>query len=140
MTVALDTNVLQALLEENHIAKVTVSAEFRRLLLLEENFIVCGVVYAECHGIPNFERSRFREFLADLGATLDVDLPIAVWELAGEAQVAYHKRRRREKLLEPKRVLPDFIIGAHALENGAALLTLDPSGYKVAFPALELLP
>jgi len=140
MTVALDTNVVQALLEENHISKATVTAEFRRLLLLEEDFVVCGVVYAECHGIPNFERSRFREFLADLGATLDVDLPIEVWERAGEAQVTYHQRRKKETLLEPKRVLPDFFIGAHALERGATLLTLDPSGYRMAFPGLELLP
>jgi len=140
MTVALYTNALQALLEENHISRAVVTAEFKRLHALEEDFIVCGVVYAECHGIPHFERSRFQAFLADLGATLDVDLPLAVWERAGEAQATYRQRCKKEKLLEPKQVLPDFIIGAHSLERRAALLTLDPSGYRVAFPSLELLP
>ena len=140
MIVSLDTNVLQALFDHQHMHRQQVGLEIERLQHLEVEFILCPVVYAECHGIPDFGRSSFLEFLANMGIQLNVEMPLEVWERAGEAHVAYHKRRKKEKLLEPKRVLPDFIIGAHALENGAALLTLDPSGYKVAFPALELLP
>lgn len=39
----------------------------------------------------------------------------------------------------PRRILADFLIGAHALTNGYALLTLDKSGFRSAFPALKLL-
>ncbi|MCO6185067.1 type II toxin-antitoxin system VapC family toxin [Rhizobium sp. L1K21] len=37
------------------------------------------------------------------------------------------------------RVLPDFLIGAHAYLHGYALLTRDPKGYRTYFPDLELI-
>lgn len=37
------------------------------------------------------------------------------------------------------RVLPDFLIGAHAYMHGYTLLTRDPKGYRTYFPDLELI-
>lgn len=38
----------------------------------------------------------------------------------------------------PRRILADFLIGAHALQRGAALLTLDDRVYRAAFPNVRL--
>jgi predicted nucleic acid-binding protein len=47
-------------------------------------------------------------------------------------------RRRKQKEAEPRRILADFVIGAHALVNGYRLLTLDAGIYQVSFPRLGI--
>jgi predicted nucleic acid-binding protein len=37
-----------------------------------------------------------------------------------------------------ERILPDFLIGAHAAIRGYAVLTRDPKGYRSYFPSLDL--
>ncbi|MDM9625920.1 type II toxin-antitoxin system VapC family toxin [Rhizobium sp. S152] len=37
------------------------------------------------------------------------------------------------------RILPDFLIGAHAAIRGYAILTRDPKGYRTYFPSLDLI-
>ncbi len=39
----------------------------------------------------------------------------------------------------PRRILADFVIGAHALQKGYRLLALDDHLYRAAFPDLALL-
>ncbi|GAA6736644.1 hypothetical protein YIM1640_08770 [Thermus oshimai] len=65
-------------------------------------------------------------------------MPMAVWELAGERFGQYARKRRTTGL--PRRILADFLIGAHALHHHLALATFDPVHYRVAFPELEVLP
>jgi predicted nucleic acid-binding protein len=139
MSIALDTNVLQAILQEGHPLQ---QRAFEVLSTLDprQRFILCPIVYAEAHGIPNFETTMFERFLQELGVTVDWHLPEEMWTWAGVAQVEYHTRRRKQGLREPKRLLADFLVGAHALARSASLLTFDPTGYRAAFPKLELLP
>jgi predicted nucleic acid-binding protein len=63
-----------------------------------------------------------------------------VWHAAGAAFAAYAARRRRSKGGEPKRLLVDFIVGAHAVLKADRLLTLDPARYSLAFPKLVTAP
>jgi predicted nucleic acid-binding protein len=51
---------------------------------------------------------------------------------------AYAARRRRHGEAGPRRTLADFVIGAHALQNGFRLLTLDDRIYRAAFPTLKI--
>ena len=70
---------------------------------------------------------------------MDWVLPIETWEFAGKAQVDFLARRRKLGLQGDKRILPDFLIGAHALARGAALMTFDENRYQTSFPKLELI-
>ena len=49
------------------------------------------------------------------------------------------QRRRRSKGVEAKRMLADFIVGAHAMLRADRLFTLDNERYATAFPELTLL-
>jgi hypothetical protein len=60
------------------------------------------------------------------------------WRSAGEACQGYVRRRRKSGGGIPRRMISDFLIGAHALMRGDTLLTLDRSHYRVAFPRLRL--
>ncbi|WP_460330824.1 PIN domain-containing protein, partial [Thermus oshimai] len=73
----------------------------------------------------------------DLKRGCHVDM-IRGWHLAGERFGQYARKRRTTGL--PRRILADFLIGAHALHHHLALATFDPVHYRVAFPELEVLP
>jgi len=48
-------------------------------------------------------------------------------------------RRRKAKTKEAKRLLIDFLMGAHAHQTADRLLTLDKNRYEIAFPNLKLI-
>lgn len=50
-----------------------------------------------------------------------------------------HDEEKRQKQKEPRRILTDFLIGAHAHERKFALLTLDNRIFKAAFPRLKII-
>ncbi|EAU42866.1 putative nucleic acid-binding protein [Fulvimarina pelagi HTCC2506] len=52
---------------------------------------------------------------------------------AGEAYCFYRQRGGRRE-----RMLPDFLIGAHALVGGHCLLKRDPARYRNYFPGLKI--
>jgi predicted nucleic acid-binding protein len=56
--------------------------------------------------------------------------------LAGARFASYRKERRQS---EPRRVLADFLIGAHAHMLGVPLLTRDAALYRRYFPDLALI-
>ena len=62
------------------------------------------------------------------------DLP---WESAFAAARAYSLYRNAGGLRG--RMLPDFLIGAHAAFLGYSILTRDPSGYRRYFPDLDII-
>jgi predicted nucleic acid-binding protein len=66
---------------------------------------------------------------------VDWNLTEPVWRLAGRAFEQYVACRRRQRDSGPRRILADFLIGAHAIEEGFRLLTLDDRLYRAAFPA-----
>ncbi len=59
------------------------------------------------------------------------------WTAAFAAGVAF--RRYRQAGGGRERVLPDFLIGAHAAIRGHTILTRDPKGYRAYFPSVELI-
>ncbi len=137
MTVALDTNVLVALWDAadalHPVARKALEAASSR-----EALVICGVVYAELIGAPGRTEAFVDRFCEEAGIAVEWELRERIWRKAGVAFQGYATRRKKQSGAEPRRLLADFLIGAHALESGYKLLTLDGGMYRKAFPGLRL--
>jgi predicted nucleic acid-binding protein len=69
---------------------------------------------------------------------VDFELGEQVWLEAGRRYAGYAKRRRQSGQEQPRRLLADFVIGAHALLTADRLITLDRGRYERDFPELKL--
>ena len=67
---------------------------------------------------------------------VDWNLDEMVWRAAGRAFQRYAERRRKQRDPGTRRILADFLIGAHAETRGYRRLTLDERIYRPAFPKL----
>jgi predicted nucleic acid-binding protein len=111
------------------------TGESIRLLKLaydEGALIICDIVYAEL--VPQFEEiERLDNTLATINISLShMDADIAF--LAGEKWSFYRKSGGTRK-----RIISDFLIGAHALIKAERFLTRDRGFYQSYFPELQIL-
>lgn len=137
MISAIDTNVLVALWDRddtlNLAAQTALDAAFARGKL-----VISGAVFAELLAFPRRTEGFLNQFLNDTGIVVDWSMDEAIWRVAGKAFQRYATRRRKQSAGQPRRILADFLIGAHALEKGYSLLTLDERVYRAAFPKLHI--
>lgn len=136
MTTAVDTNVIVALWDRDPAA----SSAARSALdasLARGSIVVCGPVFAELMAAPGRTEDFLDSFFGATGIQVDWALDEDIWRSAGRAFQRYAARRRKQGA-GPRRILADFLIGAHALHGGYRLLTLDDHLYRAAFPALTL--
>jgi predicted nucleic acid-binding protein len=137
VTVALDTNVIVALWDATD-ALHPVARRALEEVSSREALVICGVVYAELIGAPGRTEAFVDRFCEEVGIAVEWELKEKIWRKAGVAFQGYATRRKKQSGAEPRRLLADFLIGAHALENGYKLLTLDGGMYRRAFPGLRL--
>ena len=102
--------------------------------------VVCGAVYAELLAHPDASAAFVDDFLSQTGVVIEFEVDESVGRDVARAYSAYAKRRRRSGDTQPKRLLVDFLIGAHAVHRADRLLTLDASRYARDFPRLKLGP
>ena len=136
MRTALDSNVLSALWSGEPSA-ARVRAELR-MARAQGSTVICAPVYVELAAHPLVAPGFVDKFLADTRITAEFGLEEEVWRRAAEAFAAYAQRRRRSEGAQPKRVLADFLIAAHAQLRADRLFTLDPARYRRDFPDLRL--
>jgi predicted nucleic acid-binding protein len=100
--------------------------------------VICAPVYCELHACPGVTPEIISSFLQDTGIAADFEIGEDVWREAASRFARYANRRRRSGGESPKRLLVDFIVGAHALLAADCLLTLDQDRYSRDFPELKL--
>jgi predicted nucleic acid-binding protein len=137
MTTAIDTNVIVALWDAegtlHRAARAALDKAFN-----EGTLVIAGAVYAELTAAPGRTEAFVDGFCEETGIAVEWELGERVWRAAGAAFQSYAGRRRKQKGAEPRRILADFLIGAHAMVNGYKLLTLDASVYQASFPRLAI--
>ncbi len=137
MTTAVDTNVVIALWDKDSAlslaAQRVLEAAFNR-----GNLVAAAPVFAELIAAPGRTEAFVGSFFEETGIAIDWELGELVWRSAGRAFQAYAERRRKQRETGTRRILADFLIGAHALSNGCRLLTLDDRLYRASFPTLVI--
>lgn len=131
MITAVDTNVLlDLLLPDKEFVDRSTSA-------LEEaeaagSLTICDIVYAEL--CVHFPKQRLCDgFLEETGIRVEA-LNRSAGFLASRAWRAYRSRGGTRK-----RILADFLIGAHAQLQASRLLSRDRGFYREGFPSLVLM-
>ncbi len=138
MTTAVDTNVIVGLWNQDPLLSAAVEHALDAALQ-RGPLVMSGAVYAELLACPGRTEDMLDRFLADVAIRVDWDFGEQEWRLAGKAFQAYTRRRRREQGTGPRRILADFVIGAHAEFHRYRLLTFDERHYRAAFPGLRVL-
>jgi hypothetical protein len=137
MTTAIDTNVLVALWDPDDalhkVARKGLDAE-----LEQSSLVICGAVYAELLAGPGRTEAFLDQFCDETHIAVEWELREKIWRAAGTAFQGYGVRRRKQKGAAPRRIIADFLIGAHALVMGYRLLTLDGRVYLASFPRLGI--
>jgi predicted nucleic acid-binding protein len=130
MITALDTNVLLDILVPNE-AFYDASARCLEQANNAGSLVICDFVYAElcAHFVS---RRDCDEFLNSLEIRREPLNQEALF-LASRIWRTYRKQGGRRE-----RVLPDFLIGAHAQIQAAGLLSRDRGFYAKMFPALAV--
>jgi len=137
MITALDTNVLVSLWNADDSLNLAAKAAMRAALE-QGSLIIAAPVFSELIASPSKDEAFLDEFLATTGISVDWNLNENIWLIAGRAYQAHPARPRRQRETGPRRILADFLIGAHAIRNEFPLLTLDNRFYRATFPRLAL--
>ena len=99
--------------------------------------VVAPAVYAEL--VAGRDESFVDRFLSEKEIEVDWSLGEEIWRTAGTRYGTYARTRRRQRGdAGPRRILADFLIGAHALHLTAGLLTSDERIYGTFFPELRV--
>jgi predicted nucleic acid-binding protein len=134
---AVDTNIFSVLwsglAESDTLGKRL--EESRRL----GSLVVSPVVYAELLANPRMNEAKINHFLRETEVIVAFDMTETAWVEAGRRYAFYAERRRMSGGGAPKRLLADFVIGAHALVQADRLMTLDRGRYQTDFPELKLI-
>jgi predicted nucleic acid-binding protein len=134
---AIDTNFISALWSVEPLV-AEVSAELADAHNVG-GLTIAAPVYSELLAYRGMTEGRLDEFLSTTGVFVDFDMEEEVWRLAGSRFARHAARRRSARAGHPRRLVADFIIGAHALLRADRLLTLDTSLYKQDFPDLKII-
>ena len=126
-----DTNILIDLVAPGQAWRDWSLAQLERLGA-EDTLVVDQIVIAElASGFPSLEEAT--QWLADLG----IELRSLGEEAAFAAGLAFRAYRRTGG--KRAAMLTDFLIGGHAQQLDAALLTRDATIYRRYFPDLRLI-
>jgi predicted nucleic acid-binding protein len=134
MRTAVDTSVILDVLTADPSHGASSEAALRRVAQ-QGRLVVGECVLAEITPAFRSGRSQIDEFLTDW----DIDFTPSTKEcavLAGEMFTSYLRRRSKP---DPRRLVPDFLVGAHAKLLADRLLARDRGYFRDYFKGLTLL-
>ena len=137
MRTAIDANVFSAILSWEPTAERAIAQ--LGLARTEGALVISPFVFSELLAYPGATESYVRRFLEDTGVVVDFRLEESVWTESGLRFAKYAERRKKSTGEGPRRILADFLIGAHALVQADRLLTLDAKVYRQDFPEVRLM-
>ena len=137
MRTAIDANIISSIWSNEPTAKQVV--EQLEMARQEGVLLISPFAFAELLAHPNMTAGDVHSFLDATGVVIDYKLEEKVWSIAGLRYARYAVRRRQTTGEGPRRLLADFLIGAHALVQAERLLTLNPKRYSQDFQELRLL-
>jgi predicted nucleic acid-binding protein len=138
MPAAVDTNVLLPVLRGDAGSGDSL-VPFLDRFIQSLGLVISGPVYAELAAAPWVQIEALDRFLAAGAIAVDVDLSRDVWLRAATAYRAYAQRRQASGAGWPRRILADFVIGAHAELHADVLLTYNSDDFERMFPGLEVI-
>jgi predicted nucleic acid-binding protein len=138
MTTAIDTNVIVALWDKDDALNSLAQSCLDRALG-RGSLVIAAPVFAELLAFPGRNEEFLDSFFEDTGIAVDWDLDESTWRIAARAFQSYAGRRSKQAGTVPRRILADFLIGAHALHREYRLLTLDHRLYRAAFPRISIM-
>jgi predicted nucleic acid-binding protein len=135
---ALDTNILSAVWSNEASARRIV--ECLTAAKRDGAVVLSAFAYSESLAHPHATAKFVQDFLHTSGIKVEYAFPQELWSIAGERFAQYADRRRIATSNLPRRILADFLLGAHALVGADRLMTLDAAFYERNFPELRLYP
>jgi len=138
MPAAVDTNVLLPVIRGGA-GSVDALVSFLDQFIQSIGLTISAPVYAELTAAPGMRVEALDQFLAVGQITVEWTLSRDVWLRAAESYRAYANRRQASGDGWPRRILADFIIGAHAERHADALLTYNSADFGRMFPDLEVI-
>lgn len=132
--ISLDTNTIFSALnphDANHPRARALLSEWGA----QEALVVSPIVYSELCASPDI--AGIRVFLEKAQIEVLWEMPKTVWQQAGDALGQYAFQRRGGQL--PRRMVADFLIGAHAQHHKLRLMSFDETVYAALFPGLKLI-
>jgi len=135
LSCAIDTNILIDLVggqqsDATHLATILEREGAKGAL------VISAPVYAECLAFPRWTPEKLDRFLLDTNVVVAWELGRPIWLRAGEAFAVHSRARNRSGGGKPRRILADFVIGAHA-EAVGSLITRDLGFYRAYFSKLN---
>ncbi len=138
MKTGLDTNIISGLFVRD--ARTAALQAHLGQCQSEGSLHISPIVFAETLARPGVNEEFLLKFLRETAIRVEYRMDEAVWLLAGN-RYARHAQRRRKAVREgPRRIVADFLIGAHAVTYTDRLMTLDTTVYRQDFPELALYP
>ena len=137
MNTSVDSNVFVALWDSD----ASLSDAAQRALDLageQREIVVCAPVYSELLANRGRDEKFLDGFFEATNIQIDWVISEAVWRAAGLAFAHYAERRKKHGIAGPRKILADFLIGAHADVHRYHLLTADDRFFRTAFPSLVI--
>jgi predicted nucleic acid-binding protein len=137
MTTSIDSNVIAALWNREHVSNAH-AAKMLGQTRANGRVAVSGPVYAELMAGPLRDEASLDHFFNNTGIEIEWTMDEEIWREAGRAYHRYVRRRKLSSGGDARRILIDFLIGAHAMVRGYSVLTLNAHDFAAAFPRLPI--